>query len=146
MDRALDGAISRLIEEGETKGKKGEMTLVHTLGKMAPSRVLVAGLGKPSDFDADAVRGVSAEACRYLRRLGVDMVATVAHGAGAGGIDARSAGQAVAEGSILGLYRFGKYKSGDEDARGHRGPHDRRVRLKQDHGAGSRSLRGVARG
>ena len=118
VDRALDGAISRLIEEGETKGKKGEMTLVHTLGKMAPSRVLVAGLGKPSDFDADAVRGVSAEACRYLRRLGVDMVATVAHGAGAGGIDARSAGQAVAEGSILGLYRFGKYKSSDEDAWG----------------------------
>ena len=46
VDRALDGAISKLIEESETRGKRGEMTLIHTLGKMAPSRVLVAGLGE----------------------------------------------------------------------------------------------------
>ena len=115
VDRALDGAITRLIQEGETKGKNGEMTLIHTLGKMLPSRVLVAGLGDESDFGPDAVRRVAAEASRFLRRLGVKRVATVAHGAGTGGVDARSSAQAVAEGSILGLYRFDKYKADDDD-------------------------------
>ena len=117
VDRALDGAISQLIAEGETKGKKGQMTLVHTLGKMAPSRALVVGLGKESDFSEESVRVVSAEAFRYLRRLGVTRIATIAHGAGIGGMDARASGQAIAEGCLLGLYRFDRYKSRDEDKR-----------------------------
>ncbi|MCH8063800.1 MAG: leucyl aminopeptidase [Chloroflexi bacterium] len=112
-DRALDGAITKLIEEGEIKGKRGEMTLIHTLDKMAPGRVLVAGLGKEKDFDLDRVRAVAAESCRRLRRAGVQTVATIVHGAGAGGLDVRGAAQSVAEGTILGLYRFDNYKSND---------------------------------
>ena len=117
VDRALDGAISRLIEEGEIAGKKGEMTLVHTLGKMAPSRVLVAGLGKEANFDVDRVRIVSAAACRYLRSRGVRDIATVAHGAGIAGMDVRSSAQAIAEGSLLGLYRFDIHKAKNESDR-----------------------------
>ena len=115
VDRALGLAISTLISEGEIKGKEGEFTLVHTLGRMAPSRVLVVGLGKSSEFDEDTVRRVSAGACRYLRRLGVEQISTIAHGAGIGGMDVTASGRAIAEGSLLGLYRFDKYKTGDED-------------------------------
>ena len=115
VDRALDGTISRLIEEGEIKGKLGEMTLIHTLGKMAPSRVLVAGLGPVSDFTPEAVRSVAAESCRYLRRARVETVATIAHGAGIGALDAKGAGEAIAIGGILGLYRFDTYKSETND-------------------------------
>ena len=120
VDRALNGAISRLIEDGETKGKKGEITLIHTLGQMAPSRVVVAGVGKQADFDADAVRTVSAQVCRHLRRIGVEEVATIAHGAGIGGMDARTSGQAIAEGGLLGLFRFDRYKAdnGGSDIKG----------------------------
>ena len=117
VDRALNGAISGLIQEGETRGKRGELTLIHTLGMMAPARVLVAGLGKKAELDADRVRMVSAEACRYLSRRGVREVATIAHGAGIGGMDVRHSGQATAEGAVLGLYRFDKHKSKkDEDS------------------------------
>ena len=115
VDRALDGAITKLIEEGEIKGKRGELTLIHTLDKMTPSRVLVAGLGKDSDWDLDAVRAVAAESCRRLRRAGVASVATIAHGVGAGGLDAAASGQAIAEGAFLGVYRFDKYKSDNGD-------------------------------
>ena len=116
VDRALNGAISRLIEEGETKGKKGEVTLIHTLGTMAPARVVVVGLGKETQFDADTVRWIMAVACRHLRRLGVESIATIAHGAGIGGMDARTSGRAIAEGSVLGLYRFDKYMSDKGDS------------------------------
>ena len=117
VDRALDGAVSRLIEEGEIKGKSGELTLVHTLGKMTPARVLVAGLGKESKFDANTIRSLSAAACRRLRGAGVKTVATVAHGAGIGGMDLMTSGLAIAEGAILGLYRFDKYKSSNDEKR-----------------------------
>ena len=117
VDRALDRAISKLIEEGEIKGKSGELTLIHTLGKITPRRVLVAGLGKQAQFDQDTVRTVSAQASRYLRKVGVERIATIAHGAGIGGLDVKASAWAIAEGSILGLYRFDKYLSKKEDGK-----------------------------
>ena len=116
VDRALDGAISSVIADGEARGKTGELTLIHTLGKMATPKVLVVGLGKTTAFDEETVRKVSAECCRFLRRKGVETVATIAHGAGVGGMDAKTSAGAIAEGSLLGLYRFDKYKSKAEDS------------------------------
>ena len=109
VDQALDGAIAQLIREGEIKGKKGENTLIHTFGKIGPSRVLVAGLGRAESFTQETIREVTASSCRHLRKLGLERVATIAHGSGIAGLDARSSGQAIAEGSILGLYRFRNY-------------------------------------
>jgi len=106
VDKALDGAISRLISEGEIKGKTGEVTLIHTLGKIRPERVLVVGLGKQGKFTVDAVRSATAAACKVARRAGAKRVATILHGTGAGGIDPALAAQAIAEGSVLGLYTF----------------------------------------
>ena len=118
VDRALDGLISGLIEEGEITGKKGEMTLLHTMGRIAPSRVVVAGLGTQEDFDAEVVRRVSSEAVRFLRRRGIQSAVTIAHGAGIGGLSPEDSGQGIAEGSLLGLYRFDRYHSNGDDADG----------------------------
>ena len=117
VDHALDGAISWLIREREIKGKKGEMTLIHTLGRITPARVLVAGLGKQDSFDRHVVREVIAEACRFLRRRGVARATTIAHGAGIGGMTGRESGQAIAEGASLGLYRFSNYMTSDESGK-----------------------------
>ena len=111
VDTALDGAISRLIGDGEIKGKRGEVTIIHTLGKIAPARVVVAGLGKSSDFDAEAVRSVSGETARRLQKIGVSRFSTIAHGAGIGGMDAAQSAQAIVEGTVLGLYDFDRFKS-----------------------------------
>ena len=114
VDRALGGAISRLIEQGEIKGKRGENTVIHTLGMLPAERVVVAGLGKQADFDLDAVRAVSGETCRHLRGIGVRSASTIVHGAGIGGLEPGASASAVAEGAVLGLYRFDRYKSGDD--------------------------------
>ena len=121
VDLALDGAISQLIKDGEVKGKKGETTLIHTFGRIAPSRVLVAGLGKAEKFSQETVREVVAGSCRYLRKLGIERAATIAHGSGIAGMDANASGQAIAEGSILGLYRFKNYLTKNEDSAGELG-------------------------
>ena len=46
VDKALDGAITALIADGEIAGKLAETTVIHTLGRMPAARVVVAGLGK----------------------------------------------------------------------------------------------------
>jgi len=117
VDQALGGAISQLIEEGEARGKANELTLLHTLGRIPPSRVLVLGLGKPQECDLDRLRNTIAVAARHLRSHGVDSVATVAHGAGARGLDPEACAQAVAEGAFLGLYTFQRHKKREEDER-----------------------------
>ena len=116
VDKAMGGAISALIADGEIKGKSGEMTLIHTLGSITPKRVLVAGLGSADSFTLDGVRSVSAEAARHLNGIGVQSAATIVHGAGIGGLDAQASAQAMAEGIVLGMYRFDKYKANASDA------------------------------
>lgn len=109
VDVALGGAITQLIGSGEIKGKLNEVTLIHTLGRIEPARVLVAGLGKQTEFTLDRVRQVSAIVGRYATRLGAKRVATITHGAGLAGLEPQACAQAVAEGAILGLYTFRKH-------------------------------------
>jgi leucyl aminopeptidase len=111
VDEALGGSIRKLIGQGDIRGKSGEYTLIHTFGQIPSPRVLVVGLGKQAAFDVDAVRNLAAGLVRYLRKPGIKTVATIAHGAGIGGLDAAACAQAVAEGALLGEYRFTKHKS-----------------------------------
>jgi leucyl aminopeptidase len=110
VDRVLEGAISSLISRGEAKGKFEEISIVHTLGKLPARIVAVVGLGKREDFDADKVRRVTGQFCRALRKLNCHRIATILHGAGTGGIKSETSAQAIAEGAILGLYTFTKYR------------------------------------
>jgi leucyl aminopeptidase len=58
---------------------------------------------------------VAAQACRSLRRLNCRRVATILHGAGAGGIEPGVSAQSITEGSILGLYSFLKHITKEPD-------------------------------
>ena len=111
VDAALDGAISDLIGQGDISGKKGENVLIYSLGKLNSARVVVAGLGKRDDFDLNAAREVQAGVARFLRSRGVSGYATILYGAGVGALDAGESAQAAAEGLVLGLYSFDKYKA-----------------------------------
>ena len=111
VDAALGGAVSALIADKEITGKLGEIAVIHTLGKLPAKRALVVGLGKREKFDADAARSASAAAARRLRQLGAKRAATIAHGAGIGGLEPSESAQAAAEGTLLGLYEFKRYRN-----------------------------------
>ena len=51
VDKALDGAISQLIKQGDIKGKLNEITILHSLGKLPASRIVVVGLGKKKELN-----------------------------------------------------------------------------------------------
>jgi len=115
VDKALDGTISQLIKQGDIKGKLNEITLVHSIGKLPASRVVITGLGKKQELTIDKVRGVVAETCRWLRQRGVDSIASIAQGAGINGISSEGSAQAVTEGALLGLYTFRRHKTRKEN-------------------------------
>ena len=115
VDQALGGLISHAIAQGEFQGKAGTTLLLHTQGKLKADRVLVVGLGKQEKCGPDAVRSVTGEALRLLRRHRCRSVGTILHGTGTGGLGFPEAAQAVTEGALLGLYTFDRYKQKKDD-------------------------------
>ena len=118
VDKALDGAITQLISQGEIKGKLNEITLVHSLGKLPAARVVVAGLGKQSELSLNKIRGAVAGTYRWLRQRDVGSVATTAQGVGIKNISLEASAQAVTEVALLGLYLFRKHITREDDKPG----------------------------
>ena len=122
VNAALGGAISRLIGAGDFTGKLNQAAVLYPTAEasLPAPRVILVGLGKRDEFTLDRARQVAATAARKARDLGARSLASVLHGAGAGGLPSREAAQALAEGSLLGVYRFEELKSrrsgDDEDA------------------------------
>src|SRR5262245_12729116 len=112
VDQAMGGALTQLIAAGDLRGKLGETTLVHTLGRLTAPRVVVVGLGKQDGFDIDKVRTLSGDLSRYLRRNRLKNVAI----ADAAGLGVEDSAAAIAEGMLLGSYRFMRHKKADDEA------------------------------
>ncbi|MFN8496572.1 MAG: leucyl aminopeptidase [Anaerolineae bacterium] len=112
VDRALDGLLTEILASGDFKGKVGETGVIYTRGALASPRIILVGLGKADEFSATIARRASAAAARKAQDMGLKHIASVVHGAGAGGLEASEAAQAVAEGAALVTYRFSDYKSG----------------------------------
>jgi len=115
VDQALGGEMTKLMTSGEMTGKLGETYPVRTYCKLKANEVICVGLGKAEDFDYDKVRIVSDASIKAARRSKAKKVATIIHGAGIGGLDPKLAAQAVAEGSLIGEYKFKGYRTEKED-------------------------------
>ena len=115
IDKTLEGAISELIAKGEIKGKHGEITVVHSLGKLPASRVVITGLGKKAELTKEKIRSSTAVALRQMRQKNVLEVATMAHGMDIAGINAEDSARAITEGALLGLYTFRKHTTKEKE-------------------------------
>lgn len=113
VDKALGGALRRVIDSGDFDGARNQTTIVYPDKRFAAQRVLLVGLGKQEEFSLEGARQAAGTVARTLQCMGVETAATVLHGAGAGGLDVEQAAQAVSEGTALACYRFDDYKSSD---------------------------------
>lgn len=111
VDRALDGQITRLIQEEQFDGKEGRTAVLHTYGRISASKVILVGLGRAEEFSIEGVRRATSYAARTARDLAAKKVSTILHGAGIGGLDAEDCARAIAEGSALGTYKFIRHKT-----------------------------------
>jgi leucyl aminopeptidase len=106
--------LRRLVDLGEAKSALKKVALAH---EDAPGggerRVLVAGLGKRDEFDAERARVAAAAAGERAKELGaVSLSWAVPPGEGVAG--------ALVEGTLLRLYNFDRFKS-DRDENGEDG-------------------------
>jgi leucyl aminopeptidase len=107
LDRQARGLVREVLEVERFAGKLGAVTHVHAGDRLRAPRVVVTGLGRRRELDAEAVRRAAAAALRRARDLGARSVALEVLGDGP---RPRARAQAAVEGAILGTYTFDRYK------------------------------------
>jgi leucyl aminopeptidase len=116
VDAAIGGGIAAAVRAGDFQGKPGETLFFRPSRGIAAPRVLVVGLGKKEKFTADQARQAALPVVKLAKKLKLSSVASVVHGAGAGGIDPGTAAQFCALGASLSAFEFDRYKA----EKGHR--------------------------
>jgi leucyl aminopeptidase len=117
IDKALDGALTRLVKAGDIKGKQGELTSIYSLGKLAADKVIVVGLGKKDELTLEKLRRIAGEIARFLKQIKAVRAGVELLGAGVNSISYENAAQALTEGLILGSYTFKKYQADDPEGK-----------------------------
>jgi leucyl aminopeptidase len=107
LDRALGGALGRLIKKEDFKGKKDQQISLSTLGRIKSDRLIVVGLGDVEKLGAADVRTFAAKAARAANG---DKAKRLVLGVPAG-LEGRL--REIVEGLELGAYRFTRYLTGD---------------------------------
>ena len=111
IDTSLDGSLTNLIKTSEIKGEFGEITHIHTFGKLTASRVLVIGIGNQDDFTHNKLRELFGITSRYLSKTKASEIGVLTPRVNHLTFEPKLLGQSVTEGIILGLYKFDKYVS-----------------------------------
>lgn len=113
LDKALDGTLDRARRENEFKGKQGETLLVHCGKQLAPTRILLVGLGKAGDGSSEKTRQAAGKALRLLCQRKIERFSLHLPSFDPGK-DREDMVQSVCEGLLLAAYRFDQYLSLDD--------------------------------
>jgi leucyl aminopeptidase len=72
LDRRLKGRLQERIQKSKFAGTEGSSLLYSTAGALPATHLLLLGLGKAADIDAEAWRRAGARARREATALGVE--------------------------------------------------------------------------
>ena len=109
----LANAARPALSSEDFTGKRGQTSLLYAGADLAAQRLLLVGLGDHASFTPDKLRRTAATVARRARTLKAREVAFVL--STPEGSDPHGAARAAAEGAVLGLYRFEKYKTKSND-------------------------------
>jgi leucyl aminopeptidase len=112
VDERIRGRLRRLAEEGELKGELGKTVVVHTDGQLDARRLIVAGVGQREAVDSDAVRTAASAVARRLADVGGTVAWQLDESLP---LPLGDQARAVVEGTLLGAYSPGRWKTNDED-------------------------------
>ncbi len=111
LDRALGGALSKLVQSKEFEGKANEVLLYHTQDKVPAKRLVLVGLGKKNEVTLETIRQAMGSAAKRVRQAKVGSFAVVLPTVKPGKMSWIEVAQAMVEGAILGSYQFTAYRS-----------------------------------
>ncbi len=118
LDEHTGGLLSDLRRRGDFRGKADETAVLYPpAGSTGAERLLLVGLGKREDLNAERIRRAAATAVKKAASLRISHLASLLHHAelAADQISPGDAGRAAAEGAVLGAYQFRQMKSKPED-------------------------------
>ncbi|MEO5511824.1 MAG: leucyl aminopeptidase [Longimicrobiales bacterium] len=119
VDAMYAGAITRVLESDDFKGKRDETLVLYAPSKDAAiQRVLLVGVGKKQDHTVESVRRGVGTAIRVAERMGITQLAiSVGH---VHHLSERmgnyNAGLAAVQAALLAAWDFREYKSKNEDS------------------------------
>jgi leucyl aminopeptidase len=111
VDEKLGGRLGKLLESGELRGDRGDTVLLHLNGELEAPRLVAAGVGKREEVDADALRTAGASTAQALCRVGGTLVWLLDESLP---VPLPEQAAALVEGTILGAYSPGRWKSKEE--------------------------------
>ena len=110
LDRRSGGALKRAVASGRFSGKKDELLAIVAPANLALSRIVLAGLGKPSAVTAAQMQGLGGILLAHLNGAG-EKEATLMIDKIAGSIEPGDAAANLAYGARLRSYRFDRYRT-----------------------------------
>lgn len=113
LSKALGAQLKKALSRADFTGKKGQTCEVAGGGAVKAGKVALFGLGAPEELTLAELRRLGARAARFARSaqcvsLGVAVAPEALPAAGLPGAEGE-----VAQGIVLGAYRFDQYKTGD---------------------------------
>src|SRR5919197_1766505 len=96
--------VRALLDSGEAKPGFKKLAVTHADGK----RVVVVGLGKREELDAEKARVAAALAAGRASEIGSRSLSWA--------VPAEEVASALVEGTLLKLYKFDRFKSKDDDS------------------------------
>jgi leucyl aminopeptidase len=116
LDGLVAGELQHLIDDGELKGGRGKTTIAHTDGRLSAHRLAAAGIGPPDELDADAMRTAAAAVAVRAGDIGARSVAWILDEGGTP-LTAAEQARAIVDGTALGPYDAGRWKTHGDDRR-----------------------------
>ena len=119
LDEILGGTLSRAIENGDFRAARGEMLLLYRQTDGGPERVLLIGTCGREELDTNRLREMAAGAAGRAQQLRQDeLTLSIAPTWLAGAVEIGAATQAVAEGIVLGAWRFDELRTDEDEGDG----------------------------
>src|SRR5437867_6555190 len=111
LDGRLQGRLQRLADSGELKGDLGTAVVLHTEGELNARRVVVAGIGKRDELDADALRTAASTVAHRVADIGGTLAWLLDESLP---LSLEEQARAIVEGTMLGSYNPARWKTQEE--------------------------------
>lgn len=111
LDDMSGGRISTLFRLRDFKGELIETSLLYFPDDASIRRLLIVGMGKKRDFDLEKARQVFGTAAKFAETKNLKRITLSLSGLDSTGYSRKDLAKAVAESTVMSLYRFKEYKT-----------------------------------
>ncbi len=115
LDKASRGLIRNVLKKSEFTGNQNEVVYFPAGKNVAASRIVLAGLGKPNQYNTEKARQAVGKASTFCRDHSLKDIVVWADAFPDSSTVFDELATALVEGAVLALYKFSKYKTEKEE-------------------------------